>query len=116
MEYVYNSDELLAIIIKRDFSVKGVRFFTPDNFSQQLAYMSHSAGKVIDPHIHNPVTREVKCTAVKECHRMRYLFIPEIRSLFASHGMQPAFFAEWLTSREPGFDTWNICAGGRVIN
>jgi len=62
MEYVYNGDELLAIIIRTHFSTKGVRFFTPDNFSQQLAFMSHSAGKVIDPHIHNPVLREVKYT------------------------------------------------------
>lgn len=62
MENVYNGQELLAIIIRRDFSVKGVHFFTPDNFSQQLAYMSHSVGKVIEPHIHNPVPREVKYT------------------------------------------------------
>ncbi|GAM09924.1 dTDP-3-amino-3,4, 6-trideoxy-alpha-D-glucopyranose [Geobacter sp. OR-1] len=51
---------------------------------------------------------------VKECHRMRYLFVPEMQSLFASHGMIPVFFTEWLTGREPGFDTWNICVGGVV--
>jgi len=51
-----------------------------------------------------------------ECHRMRYLFMPEIVSLFASHGMKPAFFMEWITGREPGFATWNICAGGRVAS
>lgn len=62
MENVYNGEELLAIIIRKDFSADGVRFFTPDNFSQQLAYMSHAVGKVIDPHIHNPVPREVKYT------------------------------------------------------
>lgn len=53
-------------------------------------------------------------TMFKECHRMRYLFMPEIRSLFASHGMEPVFFGEWLTGRDPGFDTWYICAGGLV--
>jgi mannose-6-phosphate isomerase-like protein (cupin superfamily) len=36
-----------------------VTFFTPDNLSQQLAYISHPPGKLIDPHIHNPVQREV---------------------------------------------------------
>lgn len=62
MEQVLDGDEILAIIIRRDFSVEGISFFTPDNFSQQLALMSHSAGKVIDPHVHNPVSREVKYT------------------------------------------------------
>lgn len=50
---------LLAIIIKQNFSEPGIHFFTPDDFSQQLAYMNHPAGKVIDPHVHNPVQREV---------------------------------------------------------
>jgi hypothetical protein len=39
-----------------------VIFFTPDDFSQQLAYMNHSAGHEIVPHEHNPVSREVNLT------------------------------------------------------
>ena len=38
------------------------QFFTPDDYSQQLAYMRHPAGKVIDPHVHNPVSRNVHFT------------------------------------------------------
>lgn len=53
---------LLAIIVSHGFSEPGIRFFTPDEFSQQLAYMRHPAGKVIDPHVHNPVPREVRYT------------------------------------------------------
>ena len=52
----------LAIIIRRDFCKPGIHFFTPDDFSQQLAYMNHPAGKVIEPHVHNPVPREVHFT------------------------------------------------------
>ena len=37
-------------------------FFTPDDFSQQLAYMNRPAGHVIPPHVHNPVPREVQFT------------------------------------------------------
>ncbi len=55
-------DDLLAIIIPRDFSRPGVCFFTPDDFSQQLGYMNYQAGKKITPHIHNLVNRSVKNT------------------------------------------------------
>ncbi|HEY8165194.1 MAG TPA: hypothetical protein VIF83_06525 [Gemmatimonadaceae bacterium] len=55
-------DQLLAIIIPGNFHQPGIHFFTPDEFSQQLAYMRHPAGKVIDPHVHNPVHRSVQYT------------------------------------------------------
>jgi hypothetical protein len=54
--------ELLAVIVTRDFHEPGIHFFTPDEFSQQLAFMRHPAGKVIDPHVHNPVRRSVQYT------------------------------------------------------
>jgi len=59
IERIEHHGMLLAIIIRSDFSRPGIHFFTPDEFSQQLAYMCHPAGKVIEPHIHNPVPREV---------------------------------------------------------
>ena len=52
----------LAIIIKNDYSKDGVEFFTPDDFSQQLAYMKHPKGKRIDAHTHNVVHRDVSYT------------------------------------------------------
>ena len=52
----------LAIIIKNDYSKDGVEFFTPNDFSQQLAYMKHPKGKRIDAHTHNIVKREVSFT------------------------------------------------------
>lgn len=58
-ERIENKGELLAIIIKHNSSEPGVHFYTPDTFSQQLAYMQHTAGKIIEPHVHNPVQREV---------------------------------------------------------
>lgn len=62
IDMVRNGDQLLAVIIPRDFNEPGIHFFTPDEFSQQLAYMRHPAGKVIDPHVHNPVDRSVQYT------------------------------------------------------
>lgn len=53
---------LLAIIVSRNFHKKGIHFFTPGELSQQLAYMCHPAGKIIPPHVHNPVLRQVQYT------------------------------------------------------
>jgi hypothetical protein len=55
-------DQLLAVIMSGKFSEPGIHFFTPNDLSQQLAYMRHPSGKVIDPHVHNPVNREVQFT------------------------------------------------------
>jgi len=62
VESIYSGDRLLAIIIPHDFSAPGVNFLTPHNLSQQLAFIHHPAGKTIDPHCHNPVSREVLYT------------------------------------------------------
>lgn len=55
-------DQLMAVIVSREFDKPGIHFFTPNDLSQQLAYMHHPAGKVIDPHVHNPVNRSVQYT------------------------------------------------------
>lgn len=52
----------LAIIVYNDFNKHGIHFFTENDLSQQLAYMNHPKGKIIDPHVHNPVKREVHFT------------------------------------------------------
>jgi mannose-6-phosphate isomerase-like protein (cupin superfamily) len=59
---IRHADSILAIIIPNTFRQTGIHFFTPGPFSQQLAYMNHAKGKVIEPHIHNPVPREVSYT------------------------------------------------------
>lgn len=62
IEKIYQKDHLLAIIISHAFSEPGVHFFTPNDLSQQLAFMRHPSGKEIAPHLHNPVPREVHFT------------------------------------------------------
>ena len=59
---IFGNDRLLALIVKRDFCQSGIQFFTPDDFSQQLAYLHHPTGKIIFPHFHNIVRREVHYT------------------------------------------------------
>lgn len=58
---VYNNIQL-AIIIKSTFQKEGIEFFTPDNYSQQLAYMKREKGYIIAPHTHNKIERKVELT------------------------------------------------------
>lgn len=62
IENISHEGKLLAIIIPSEFSKPGIHFFTSNELSQQLAYMHHPQGKKIEPHVHNPVSREVKYT------------------------------------------------------
>ena len=65
IQRITHNGNLLAIILRRDYRREGIEFFTPDEFSQQLAYMNRPAGYVIAPHVHNPVKREVQFTKEK---------------------------------------------------
>ena len=56
---IIHRNQTLAIIIPSDFYKDGIEFFTPDDYSQQLAYMNRPAGYEIEPHTHNKVPREV---------------------------------------------------------
>jgi mannose-6-phosphate isomerase-like protein (cupin superfamily) len=51
-----------ALILRSSFHEQGIHFFTPGEFSQQLGYMRHPAGHVIEPHVHNAVQRAVHFT------------------------------------------------------
>jgi hypothetical protein len=62
VERIEHKGQTLALIVRNEFSAPGVNFFTPNELSQQLAYMSHPAGKVISAHFHNPVHRVVAYT------------------------------------------------------
>lgn len=59
---IEHNGQILAMILPADFRADGIKFFTPDDFSQQLAYMKRPPGYVIQPHVHNPVVREVEYT------------------------------------------------------
>lgn len=63
IEKIYDSaNTVLAIVVRNSFDKEGITFVTPDEYSQQLAYMHHPEGHVILPHIHNVVKREILYT------------------------------------------------------
>lgn len=62
IENITHANHTLAILLRTTYQTEGIKFFTPGEFSQQLAYMNHPQGHVIQPHIHNAIPREVQFT------------------------------------------------------
>jgi mannose-6-phosphate isomerase-like protein (cupin superfamily) len=62
IENVLHNEKLLSVIIRANYKSEGIEFFTPDDFSQQLAYMNRAKDYVIPPHVHNAVQRDVQFT------------------------------------------------------
>jgi hypothetical protein len=62
LENFVHNGQTLAVILRTAYQNDGIKFFTEDDFTQQIAYMNRPKGYVIVPHIHNPVKREVQYT------------------------------------------------------
>lgn len=62
IEEIKHAGELLGVIVRNSYRKPGISFFTPEDFSQQLAYMCRPAGYQIQPHVHNKVARAVHYT------------------------------------------------------
>ncbi len=62
LEYLYQKDELYAIVLRNNYKGDSIEFFTPDSFSQQLGYLPHKRGDVIRPHEHRINKREIHYT------------------------------------------------------
>lgn len=63
--------------------------------------------------IRDKTTRSVK--EIKETHRMRYLFKPEVELIFQQVGFKLENCLEFMTDKEPGCKSWNVCFIGRKI-
>ena len=71
----------------------------------------HANDNLVDTH-YQVLVRDKASGAVEELHEthhMRYLFRPEIELLLDGAGMKIIAAAEWMTGREPGYDTWGVC-------
>ena len=62
IENITHGGRVLAMLLRTAYQEQGIKFFTPDEYSQQLAYMSRPVGYVIQPHVHNAVLRQVEFT------------------------------------------------------
>lgn len=47
-------------------------------------------------------------SVLRETHQMRYLFQPEIHQFISTAGFEMLATEEWMSGREPGFETWSV--------
>jgi len=62
MEIIKKNKKILAMILRKNYKNKGLKFFTPPDFSQQIAYMSYNKGKLINCHFHRNISRKTLST------------------------------------------------------
>ena len=62
VEQIFDEYRMIAVIVYAKYQTDGIEFFTPHNFSQQLASMRRPKGYRIRAHVHKPVPRSVKYT------------------------------------------------------
>ena len=52
---------------------------------------------------------------IKETHRMRYFFLPELEEYMNKCNLKIISTEEWLTGRKLGHDTWGVCIVAKKI-
>lgn len=70
----------------------------------------HANENLVDVH-YQVFIKDKNSSAVnelRETHRMRYLFKPEIELVLQEFQMGILEYQEWMTNRKPGFDTWGV--------
>ena len=87
IEQIIHNEKLLSVIIRANYQADGIEFFTPSDFSQQLAYMNRPKNYIIPPHVHNAVPRDVQFTQevlVIKSGRIRVDFYDETKNYLES--------------------------------
>ena len=85
---VVSGCQLLALILRNNFNQPGIQFFTPNEFSQQLAYMKHPKGYEIESHVHKAVPRKIEWTQEVlfiKSGRVRVDFYDQVRVYLESY-------------------------------
>jgi len=77
----------------------------------------HAAENLVDVNYHvflrDKHTQET--SELRETHRMRYLFSPEIALLLLQAGFEQVRAAEWLTNKPLSYQSWNACFVARAM-
>jgi len=101
-EEVKHNNSLIAIILRKDYSIDKTTFFSSPDYSQQLGYIVYKKSGVIKAHFHKKVHRDIFLT-------QEVLFIKKGKVMvnFYTTGRK------YITSRElKGGDIIFLCSGG----
>lgn len=77
VNYIKYKDEIIAIILRSDFSKKGASFFTTQEDPFQLGVLSYERGKNILAHKHIEIKRDIKSVSevlVVLCGKVKVTF------------------------------------------
>jgi hypothetical protein len=62
LEYIKSDEELLAIVMRFEYSYDGTKFFTPNSSALQLGFMKRPKNYQVISHFHNPISRTLLFT------------------------------------------------------
>lgn len=62
IEVIKDKKNILAIVIYNNYKKEGAEFFTPEDFSMQMAFMSYPKGRIGKAHIHKKIKRDIYFT------------------------------------------------------
>ncbi len=97
---------LYAIIIKRNFSHDGIKFFTDDSSPQQIGYMKRPKNYKIVPHVHFKKSR-----IIHDTYEVLFIKSGKVKIKFYKQNK------EFLTSRElSSGDTILLAEGGHGLS
>lgn len=105
IEYITHQNTTLAIIVRSTYRKDGIEFFTPDDFSQQLAYMKRPKNHIIKSHFHNPLARKV-------IHTNEVLFIKSGKIRIDFYNQKKSYLESRIL--EPG-DVILLAGGGHGV-
>jgi SAM-dependent methyltransferase len=88
-----------------------VRRLQGDGFTvTRIAEPDHRANENrVDVHYEILVERDETVEHIRECHAMRYLFVPEIDLMLEAAGLERIAMSRWLDDTLPDVHTWNAC-------
>jgi hypothetical protein len=92
IENITHAGLILATLLRTTYHEQGIKFFTPAEYSQQLAYMNRPQGYVIQPHVHNSVPRQVLFTKEVlfiKSGKVRVDFYDDEQNYLESHILNP---------------------------
>ena len=90
-----------------DNELKITRYTTP---------VMHPNDNIVDVQFDVNITdkKTLQNFQLKETHRMRYLFLPELRQLLDTAGFTILTEEEWLSGQTPGLNSWNACIIAKI--
>jgi SAM-dependent methyltransferase len=73
----------------------------------------HPNENVVDVNYRVEITNKLSGATrdIRETHRMRYLFLPEIMEYLEAAGLQHSFSVRWMDDAAPDDTTWYLCCG-----